>query len=167
MEKGKGGHTMTHAPNMVDGIGDPKNGNVGPTGPKCNPLKLTPPANTREYYNSKIPGVGYHKPKTPSWSPSMEPTDQIQTNTEKPKSYILITHPQTPQDRSEENTTRPTTLTANTAPATESTPCAMHTYISATKRRIMKKCTWNHVVSSKTWPQQPEPTSTMSRSMTS
>ena len=60
---------------MVDRIGVPKNGDAGPTGPKCNLLKLMPPVNTREYYNSKIPGVGYHKLKTPSQSPSMEPTN--------------------------------------------------------------------------------------------
>ncbi len=116
-----------HAPSMADGTGDPKNGDAGPTGPKRNPLKPMPPANTREYYNSEIPGVGYCKPKTPSQSPSVELTDRTQPTTAQPKLYALITCPQTPQDRSKGNTTRPATPTTSTIPATETTLHAMRT----------------------------------------
>ncbi len=116
-----------HAPSMVDRTGDLKNGEVGPAGPKCNPLKLTPPVNAREYYNSKIPGVRYHKPKTPSWSPSMELNDQTQPTAEQPKSYVSITHTPMSQDWSEGNTTRPTTLTNSTIPTMETTLHTMHT----------------------------------------
>ncbi len=111
---------------MADGIGDPENGNTGPSGPKRNPLKLTPPANTREYYNSEIPGVGYRKPKTPSRNPSVEPTDRTQTTAEQPKSYTVTTRAQTSQDQSEEDMTRPTTPTSN-IPAIETTPRAIRT----------------------------------------
>ena len=94
---------------MANGIGDSKNSIPGPcAGPKRNPLKQTPPANARQYYNSsKVPGVTKGKTKTPSRSPSAEPTDE--------------------SDSPEVTMERPTTPISNTTPAIETTPRAQRT----------------------------------------
>ncbi len=59
---------------MANGIGVTKNSKLGPMGPKCNLLKQTAPANTREYYGTKVLGVSNQKTKPLSHSPSVEPT---------------------------------------------------------------------------------------------
>ncbi len=68
-----------YTPSMADGTGDLKNGNAGPTGPKCNLLKHTPPTNAREYYNSKVPRVGNQKTKILNCSTSVELRDCSQS----------------------------------------------------------------------------------------
>src|SRR5258708_991589 len=108
---------------MADRIGDSKNGDMGLTGPKRNPLKQTPPANAREYYNSKVPGVNNWKTKTLSHSPSVEPIDHELSPAEQSIKYANPTHIQTTQDHSKENTKRPTTPTTNTTLVTDTTPC--------------------------------------------
>ena len=91
-----------HTPSMADGIGDSKNRDMGLTGPKWNPLKQTSPANAREYYNSKVPGVNNQKTKTLSHSPSVEPNDHENSPTEQSIKYANPTHIQTTQDHSRE-----------------------------------------------------------------
>ena len=67
-----------NALSMADGIGVTKNSDLGPTGPKRYPLKQAAPASTREYYSTKVLGVSNQKTKSPSRSPSVEPTDRTQ-----------------------------------------------------------------------------------------
>ena len=112
---------------MADGIGDPKNGDVGLTGPKCNLLKQTPPANTREYYNTKVPRVSNQKTKTPSRSLSIEVNNQTQSPVEHSINYANTTCTQATQDHSRENTKRPMTPTTYTPPGTDTTPHAKRT----------------------------------------
>ncbi len=116
-----------HAPHMADGLGDSRNGDARPMGPKWNLLKQTTQVKAREYYNSEIPRVGSHKQKTPSWSPSMEPTEHIQPTADWSITYASITRTPSPQDQNAVNPKRPTTLTMNNTPATETTLCTMWT----------------------------------------
>ncbi len=102
---------------MADRIGVSKNGDMGPTGPKCNPLKQTPPVNAREYYNSRVPGARNWKTKTPTQSPS----NQTQPTTENNIIYANSIQAQSPQEHSREHTNRPTTPTLNNTLVTETT----------------------------------------------
>src|SRR5258708_27906697 len=72
---------------MADSTGDPKNGDMGPMGPKCNPLKQAVPANAREYYTAKVLGVSNQKTKSPTCSSSIEPTDMTHTLDEDTNTY--------------------------------------------------------------------------------
>src|SRR5260370_36868813 len=107
--------------NMADGIGDMKKDASGPTGPKRNLLKQTPPVNAlRKYYNSEVPGA-YRKNKTPSSrSPSMEPTDQIPMDLSRTNTINART--KSPIEPKEDITSRPVTPQHSTPPMTETTP---------------------------------------------
>ena len=112
---------------MADGPSDPRNGDARPTGPKRNPLKQTTQANARDYYNSETPGVGSRKSKTPSRSPSVEPTNRMQPTADQSITYATITRTTSPQNHSTVNPERPTTPTTSNTPATETTPRATRT----------------------------------------
>ncbi len=109
---------------MADGTGDPKNGEMGPTGPKRNPLKQAAPANAREYYSSKVLGVSNRKTKSPTRSPSVEPTELSHPPDENTQAHISTVKPQAPQHPTEVTSDRPTTPTHTTRPTTDTTPCA-------------------------------------------
>ena|SRR5258708_7031167 len=99
---------------MANGIGDLKNGDMGPVGPKCNPMKQAAPMNAREYYTTKVLGVSNQKTKSPTHSPSAEPTDTSNTPDDYTQMHTSTTKSKTPQHPTKDNIDRPTTLTSNT-----------------------------------------------------
>ena len=114
---------------MADAIGEPKISETGPgAGPKRHPLKQTSPVKAREYYTSKGPGTTSHKPKIPSRSPSVEPTDHSDTNNLSSRTTVIQ-----PQDNNGDSTDRPMMPISNTPPPTETTPCAQRTITQTSK----------------------------------